>query len=103
MRCRLVKQTAWPYCKLQFALGVETQGVDLSRYDYVTLEASFRGEGPRRLRLSLVDFEEGFSIPKVWQSNKVNEVDPFDMPASGRIEIPLDLLHTGTAKGGDRQ
>lgn len=95
MKCTLVAKFRWPYCKLLFTLATGTEGVDLSSYQRMELVAAAHGAGPR-VRINLVDFEEGLSIPKMWQTHKIIAVDPFDLPASGRITLPFDLLHPAT-------
>ncbi|MFP5391700.1 MAG: GGDEF domain-containing protein [Gammaproteobacteria bacterium] len=97
LHCNLVKDFAWPYCNISFTMGKnEIEGADLSRYDYLTLDATYLRKGERKLRFFMIEYEHGFSKPKVWDSNKVIELDTFELPANGRISIPLDLFHTAT-------
>lgn len=93
--CRLAARYAWPYCGVYFGLGEGAQGMDLSRYDTVTLEMDYAGPPPPSLRLYLHNFEPGLSRVGQWNSQKVNEIE-FQLPADGRMTIPLDLLHTAT-------
>ncbi|MFP5391668.1 MAG: GGDEF domain-containing protein, partial [Gammaproteobacteria bacterium] len=70
--------------------------VDLSKYDYLTVEASYPGTGQRQLRLTIIDFEHGLSVDQDWRTHKMVELDAFDVPASGRIALPMSLFQTAT-------
>lgn len=91
--CTLTKKYAWPYCGAYFGLGEGAHGQDMSGYHSVTLQLDYTGPAPHSLRLYLHNFEPGFSQVGKWETQKVNEIE-FTVPADGRIEIPLSLLHT---------
>ncbi|TFW13332.1 GGDEF domain-containing protein [Massilia arenosa] len=93
--CTLTKKYAWPYCGAYFGLGDGVHGIDMSAYHSVTLHVDYTGPAPHSLRLYLHNFEPGFSLPGKWETQKVNEIE-FTVPADGRVEIPLSLLHTAT-------
>jgi diguanylate cyclase (GGDEF)-like protein len=93
MRCQLVRTIDWPACKYQFALSDTQAGIDLSEFDSVTFDVTYRGPGRHVLRLMVLNYEAGISKLDNAMSQKVNEVE-FDVPAPGIIRVPLNVLHT---------
>jgi diguanylate cyclase (GGDEF)-like protein len=91
--CELVQQYKWPYCRLRLLLGTDTEGIDLSGYDRMTLDLSYDGPGPHGMRVALVDYEPGISDPANWWSNKVNEIEAFTVPEHGQVEVPMNLFY----------
>ena len=94
LKCNLIKKAPWPYCKYAIALGNGNKGVDLSQYDSVTLEATYLGAGLRHVRLTITDYEYGLSTDDDWRTNKISEIDAFELPASGHIALPMSLFQT---------
>jgi diguanylate cyclase (GGDEF)-like protein len=92
-QCHLVEKFNWPYCRLRLRLGDAPHGMDLRRFDRMSLDVSYDGSGKHSMRVELIDFEQGISNVADWQSNKVNEVDSFPIPAQGTVEIPLNLFY----------
>ncbi|MFL6629705.1 MAG: GGDEF domain-containing protein [Vitreoscilla sp.] len=110
MDCEIRPGYAWPYCTLVFELARPPQGVDLSAYGAMTVEASFVGpEKATQLRLFVLDFDPLYS--KVGQDGtaKVQEFvyDPQARPVlNARLsqfavsswwanEHPVDAEHSG--------
>jgi diguanylate cyclase (GGDEF)-like protein len=96
--CKLVLSTKWqfPYCRLRFDLGQAPNGVDLTRFDHMTLDLSYVGPGKHEMGVNLIDFEQGLSNPDNWLSYKVNEVEAFTVPEHGEVVVPLDVFYTAS-------
>ena len=94
LHCKLVKKAPWPYCKYAFTLGEGGNGVDLSDFDYLTLQAKYPGAGLRHVRVTITDFEFGLSTMDDWRTHKVSEIDAFELPPSGQITLPMSLFQT---------
>ncbi|WBS01014.1 GGDEF domain-containing protein [Pseudoduganella sp. SL102] len=95
MRCQLARTIDWPACKYQFAMSDTETGIDLSEFDSVSFDVTYRGPGRRSLRLMVLNFEAGISKLDNPMSQKVNEVE-FEVGAPGVIRVPLNVLHTAT-------
>lgn len=93
MRCELRAGFAWPFCKLQFHLGQDGKGMDLSQFDSVTFDMRYSGTGPRKIRLHLTNFEPEFSTVGDWNSQRYDSVE-FDVPAQTTFTIPINVLRT---------
>ena len=89
LHCHIVRKSEWPYCKLGFDFLKGATGIDMSRADYLTVDARYAGPGLPRFGLSLVDEEEGLTRRDQWQTYKINQIDALDLPASGKLLIPL--------------
>ncbi|WP_341679143.1 GGDEF domain-containing protein [Niveibacterium sp. SC-1] len=100
--CNIQHGYQWPYCTAGIRLGTAPEGVDLTRYDNLRLQARYWGPGKPRLRLFLRDFEKDISSTADWNSLKVNEVW-FDIPPGGGVEIPLNVVRVASWWLGDRQ
>ncbi|QBE65507.1 GGDEF domain-containing protein [Pseudoduganella lutea] len=95
MRCQLARTIDWPACKYQFVISDTETGIDLSEFDAVTFDVSYRGPGRHALRMMVLNYEPGISKVENPMSQKVNELE-FPVPASGTIRVPLNVLHTAT-------
>jgi diguanylate cyclase (GGDEF)-like protein len=62
----------------------------------MSLDVSYDGPRPHTIRVSLIDFEPGISNQNDWLSNKVNEIETFELPDNGHVEIPLNLFYTSS-------
>ena len=93
MTCKIVKKIDWPFCQMMFPLGDGARGKDLSAFDYVTFDVSFKGPGRHAIRHSMMNFEPGISRVDDWMSPKINELE-FDIPAQGEVRIPLNIYRT---------
>ena len=89
VHCRIVHKTEWPFCKLSFDLAKGGAGMDMSRDDYLTLEASYAGPGPGKFSLVLADAEEGLTKPERWETYKINQIDWLDVPRNGQLLVPM--------------
>jgi len=94
LSCNLVKQATWPYCRLRLSLGSGVRGMDLTRFDSMSLDLAYTGPGPHLLRLYLIDFEEGLSQPSDFLTNKFNELQVLKGPEHGTLSFPLNLFYT---------
>lgn len=79
-RCRIVRTTQWPFCKLYISLADEhNNGVDMARYSDFRLAVDYQGPGPAKLSMTLVNAEDGLTRPDQWQSYKINQLDAIDL------------------------
>jgi diguanylate cyclase (GGDEF)-like protein len=94
MRCDLGAAYAWPFCKMQFHLGVNGKGIDFSQFDSVTFDMRYSGATPqKKIRLHLTNFEPEFSTVGDWNSQRYVTVE-FDVPAKDTFTIPVNVMHT---------
>jgi diguanylate cyclase (GGDEF)-like protein len=94
LSCNLVKHAMWPYCRLRLSLGAGMRGMDLTRFDRMSLDLAYAGPRPHLLRLYLIDFEQGLSDPSDFMTNKFNELQVLTVPDHGTIDVPLNLFYT---------
>jgi diguanylate cyclase (GGDEF)-like protein len=94
LSCNLVKHAKWPYCRLRLSLGAGMRGMDLTRFDSMSLDLQYAGPRPHLLRVYLIDFEDGLSQPSDFLTNKFNEVQVLTVPEHGMLGIPLNLFYT---------
>lgn len=88
--CRIATAIDWPYCKLSVNLeDSERKGVDMTKFSHLSLDIDYKGAGPAKLGMSLVNFERGFTVSDRWQTYKINQVDAVGIPAGGRIVVPI--------------
>lgn len=94
LECKVVDKLEWHFCGLDFRLGQEPHGVDLSEFDTISLDMRYSGPAVHALKLSILNFEPGRSKHGVWPSHHVNELE-FTMPANKAVlDIPLKLLYS---------
>lgn len=89
VHCRIARKSEWPYCKLTFDLIKDGRGMDMSRLDYLTIDGEYAGPGTSRFGLVLADAEEGLTKLDEWQTYKINQIDALDLPANGRLLVPM--------------
>jgi signal transduction histidine kinase/CheY-like chemotaxis protein len=94
MRCRLGQATQYPFCKLQFLMGDAMKGVDLSRYDTITVDMHYSGAPPQLVKLHLLNFEPGLSTVGDWNSQRYNEAQVAMLPGQRSFTIPLNVVQT---------
>jgi signal transduction histidine kinase/DNA-binding NarL/FixJ family response regulator len=93
MRCALHEGFAFPFCAFRFLLGAPGKGIDLSRFDSVTLDVRYSGPEPREIKLHLVNFEPEYFIPGDRNSQRFNEAE-IEIPSDGPITVPMNALRT---------
>jgi diguanylate cyclase (GGDEF)-like protein len=91
--CTLRTTVQWPYCQLIFPLSQATTGMDLSAFDSISVDLSYRGPGDHVVRMNLRNFEPGLSTADDYLSQKIIEVQ-FHAPAQGVVTIPIKVLRT---------
>lgn len=96
LSCHLVKRATWPYCRLRLFLGSGMRGVDLTRFDLMSLDLDYAGPNPHLLRLYLIDFEEGLSQSSDFLTNKFNELQVLKVPEQGTLSFPMNLFYTSS-------
>ena len=93
MRCDVRGAIPFPYCTFQFDLGEPGKGIDLSRFDSVTLDVRYSGPEPGELALHLLNFEPEFSTLGDWNSQRFNEAE-LEVPPDSIITVPMNALRT---------
>jgi signal transduction histidine kinase/DNA-binding NarL/FixJ family response regulator len=93
MHCFLRPTVAYPFCSLVFQLGDPVKGIDLSRYDAMSFDIRYTGQGRHRIKVHLMNFEPDISTPGDWNSQRFNEVQ-LDLPPQPRFTIPMNALRT---------
>ncbi|GHD58230.1 GGDEF domain-containing protein [Jeongeupia chitinilytica] len=96
-RCRLSPVYEWPYCELRFTFSADPhQGLDFSRFSTVALKVKADGNGSRRLRLFLRNFDTGSAKadnPLTWRLNELQ----FEPHADGsEIEVPMRAFNVAS-------
>ncbi|HSC81363.1 MAG TPA: GGDEF domain-containing protein [Chitinolyticbacter sp.] len=88
--CQLSDSYEWPFCELGITLASEPEkGVDLSRFDSISLHVDYRAPGSRKLRLFLRNFDPAYADAGKQDSWKINEIN-FRPESGGQLlEIPL--------------
>ena len=102
MHCKLGRAAPYPFCKLQFLLGVAGKGVDLSRFDSIVFEMRYPETSPQYIKLHLMNFEPEFSTLGEWNSQRFNEaeIEPAGQPT---LTIPFNVLRTADWWRGTRK
>jgi signal transduction histidine kinase/CheY-like chemotaxis protein len=93
LRCRMGTAARYPNCAIRFRLGDPGKGIDMSRYDTVTLHLRYTGHGRHVVKLHLLNFEPEFYTPGRWDAQRFNEV-LIDIPAQSEVTIPMHALRT---------
>jgi diguanylate cyclase (GGDEF)-like protein len=89
VRCRLLQKYNWPYCKLTISFLKGNVGMDLSGFDFLTIDGHYAGPGNPGFSLALAEVEKGLTQVDKWETFKVNQVDKLDLPVDGKLLIPL--------------
>ena len=93
MRCAVGGAVPYPNCKLQFLLGEPGKGIDLSRFDSVTLDVRHVGRKPHQVKLHVLNFDPDYASLEEWDTQRVNEaLIQLDDPI---VTIPMHALRTG--------
>ncbi|PQP00963.1 hypothetical protein C5614_05270 [Massilia phosphatilytica] len=87
--CHIVPKYGWPYCKLTFNLLKGTVGMDMSKFDYMTIDGQYSGTGNPGFSLVLAQAEDGLTRLDQWETFKVHQIDKLDLPADGKLRVPL--------------
>lgn len=93
--CHVRTGFAWPFCELGFVVGHAPQGLDFSRFDSFVIRLQHSGNGPRRLRLFLRNFEPGqanLQDPVSWRQNELQ----FDAPETLQ-DLHVPMRHVSVA------
>ena len=89
VHCHISRKSAWPYCKLTFDFLKDGAGMNMSRFDYMTIDARYVGPGTSSFGLVLANAEDGLTKLDQWQTYKINQIDALDLPANGHLLIPI--------------
>jgi diguanylate cyclase (GGDEF)-like protein len=89
VRCRLLQKYNWPYYKLTISFLKGNVGMDLSGFDFLTIDGHYAGPGNPGFSLALAEVEKGLTQVDKWETFKVNQVDKLDLPVDGKLLIPL--------------
>lgn len=89
VHCHISRKSAWPYCKLTFDFLKDGAGMNMSRFDYMTIDARYVGPGTSSFGLVLANAEDGLTKLDQWQTYKINQIDALPLPANGHLLIPI--------------
>ena len=90
VHCHVARKSEWPFCKLGFDLRKGATGLDMTRFDYLTIEGRYAGPGTSRFGVVLAEAEEGLTQLDQWQTYKINQIDSLDLPSGGgTLMVPL--------------
>jgi diguanylate cyclase (GGDEF)-like protein len=89
MHCKIVKQYAFPYCKMMITLQKNGSGLDMSELTHFTMDIRYEGPGPAQINQLLANVEEGMAHSDHWNTYKINQIDFTDVPPQGLITVPL--------------
>jgi diguanylate cyclase (GGDEF)-like protein len=87
VHCHIASKSPWPYCKLSFNVLKGEKGMDMSRFDFLTIEGRYAGPGASKFGLVLADIEEGMTRLDQWQTYKINQIDALDLPPGGQVFV----------------
>ncbi|PQO99870.1 hypothetical protein C5614_07350 [Massilia phosphatilytica] len=93
LHCQMGTAAKYPNCAIQVRMGDPVKGIDLSRYDTITLDVRYTGHGRHVLKLHLLNFEPEFYAPGMWDAQRFNEV-LIDIPPQPGVTIPMHALRT---------
>ena len=92
MDCELGKSLTYPYCLLVFPISRNSAGIDMSEFDFITVDLAYEGPSKPEVGLTLWNFEPGLSKVGDNKTQKVIEVQ-FEVPAQGTVHIPIKVLN----------
>jgi diguanylate cyclase (GGDEF)-like protein len=92
--CEMSKSLTYPYCLLVFPLSRSSVGIDMSEFDFITVDISYEGPSKSEVGMTLWNFEPGLSKVGDTSTQKVIEVQ-FQVPAQGTVRIPIKALNIG--------
>ena len=93
VRCTLAKDVKGKGCAVHINLQHGDGGMDMSRFDEMRIELGYSGPGMDKIGLELIDKEDVLTDPAQWQTYKRNEVGALELPASGKLLVPLKWLN----------
>ncbi|MFN3790658.1 GGDEF domain-containing protein [Massilia sp.] len=90
VHCLISRKSEWPYCKLGLSFLKGATGLDMSRFDYMSIDGGYAGPGTPRFAIVLAQAEEGLTRLDQWQTYKINQIDALDLPPDGgTLVVPL--------------
>lgn len=89
LECRLVATYAWPYCELRLQLTPDNTGIDLSRFDTVSLDIRTQGPGAIPVRVYLRNFNPAYARAGDVDSLKFNEIQYVPNRQPHPLTLPL--------------
>ena len=92
VHCHIAKKANWPYCKLDFDFLKGATGIDMSRFEYMIIDASYTGPGALKFGLVMSEAEEGLTRLDKWQTFKILQVESLELPPSGKLLVPLNWV-----------
>ncbi|MDO6525700.1 GGDEF domain-containing protein [Motilimonas sp. 1_MG-2023] len=89
LECNIVKAYAWPFCELAIKLSEISEGIDISKYNTVSLDVRYEGEGSQRIRFYIRNFHPTYSDIHNDTTMKVNEIEYEPNLYASEVKIPL--------------
>ena len=72
--------------------GAGEAGIDLTGFDELSIELDYHGPGMGKFGVVLIDSEDGLTDPARWETFKRSEVYGLELPADGKLIVPLRWL-----------
>lgn len=93
--CTVGQRYEWPFCELTVAIAPPPKGFDFSRYETVALRMHITGNGSRRMRLFMRNYDGTEADPNDQLSWKQNELQ-FDPDEDRETVISLSALNVAS-------
>ncbi|UXY14550.1 diguanylate cyclase [Chitiniphilus purpureus] len=91
--CRIATSYDWPFCEMSIRLAPAESGIDLSRFDTVTLALDYDAPGSRQLRFFVRNFDPAYGKAKQEGSWKANEISFVPALDGAEKTIPLSSFN----------
>ncbi|MDK9738067.1 GGDEF domain-containing protein [Vibrio sp. D404a] len=90
LHCNFKRDYRSPFCEVEFVISQVGDGVDLSKYDSVTINMDYQGQSDPRFRFYVRNYDEKYSVPNDPISNKFNR---FDFSLDDKADIDLKYFN----------
>ncbi|KAB0300657.1 diguanylate cyclase [Vibrio fortis] len=90
LHCNFKRDYRSPFCEVEFVISEEGQGVDLSKYDSVSINMDYEGQENPRFRFYARNHNDAYSVTGDPISNKFNR---FDFSLNDKEDIDLKYFN----------
>nr|WP_285464635.1 GGDEF domain-containing protein [Vibrio sp. D420a] len=90
LHCNFKRDYRSPFCEVEFVISADGQGVDLSKYDSVTINMDYKGQENPRFRFYTRNHNDAYSATGDPISNKFNR---FDFSLNDKENIDLKYFN----------
>lgn len=96
MTCHLKLGYAWPYCNFSITLGTAPKGINLSRFDSVTLDIAAHGPVPVPVVVYLRNYNTAYFRRGQSDTLKANTLEYTPAGGDAAFTTPLSNVHVAT-------